>query len=154
MKTQLSLICSTFLMLIVVSCDKSDNYCEAIDFVPINFSEYKTISIENNEVTDKFLVIDFQEDFQAKVILTKSDSENTPDIDFSKYTLLIGKKKIGGIEGSLISQSVKKSCRSNKYIYSVDIKKGGYTALGNFYFGVLIPNIQNASVEFDVQVID
>lgn len=154
MKTKLSLICITFLMSIAVSCDKSDKLCEDIDFVPINL-EYSTTRIENNQVTDKFLVIDSQEDFQTKVILTKPDSENnSPDIDFSKYTLLIGKKKIGGIEGSLISQSVKKSCRSNKYVYSVNIKQGGYTALGNFYFGVLIPKIQNASVEFDVQVIE
>ncbi|MRX46437.1 hypothetical protein GJJ64_04460 [Pedobacter sp. HX-22-1] len=63
---------------------------------------------------------------------------------------MIGKKRIGGIPGSLICQTWQKECGSNNYIYKVDIKNGGYTALGNFYFGIIVDKVSADEIRFDV----
>ncbi len=67
------------------------------------------------------------------------------------YTLLIGKKALGGVPGKLIKQDVSLSCDSTELTYNVEIQNGGYTAIGNFIFGVLIPK-SNATVKFNVDV--
>jgi hypothetical protein len=87
--------------------------------------------------------------------MTDCDFLVNQNIDFAKYSLLIGKKRLTAIQGQLISQSVSKACHENEITYTVRIKEGGYTAMSYFNFGVLVPKlVDNANVSFDVKVVD
>ena len=100
-------------------------------------------------MTISILVINSEAEFDEKVFISEGDKERF-QIDYNKYTLLLGKKRIGGISGSLISQTWQKECERNNYIYKVAIKNGGNTALGNFYFGIIVDKVNADEVVFDV----
>lgn len=130
-------------------CEKQETDCGFLDFETIDFGNYPSLGIVNSDDEDKYLVINSEAEFDEKVFISEGDKERF-HVDYNKYTLLLGKKRIGGIAGSLISQTWQKECGSNNYIYKVAIKNGGYTALGNFYFGIIIDKVNADEVVFDV----
>ena len=76
-----------------------------------------------------------------------------PIVDFSIYTLLAGSQAVGGIYPAILSQQVLKYSKNNTIIYEVQIKEGGYAALGSAYYHALIPKIEKQyNMEFIVTV--
>ncbi len=136
--------------LLSFSCEKISNKCDSpVVFQAIDFSNYSEIQISNQKVEDKFFVINSQEDFDRNTSFAHNNEQM--NINFDTYTLLIGKKALGGVPGKLIKQDVSLSCDSTELTYNVEIQNGGYTAIGNFIFGVLIPK-SNATVKLNVDV--
>lgn len=137
-------------------CDKA-KISQLVEFKPIEYLNECSLSIVDPENADSYLVINSQEEL-TQYILIHEKGENACvklseelNIDFSKWTILIGKKRLTHIQGELIAQSVVKLDKD--LIYQVRIKNGGYTAIGQFRFGVLIPKISTGTnVTFDVQV--
>ena len=143
-------------ILTAFSCEKSDINCGRLEFIPIDFTNYSSITIVDNKVEDKFLVINSMEEFTEKIHFkhASSDTVNELAIDFTKYTLLIGKKKLTGIAGTLVNQNVEKVCDSKKYMYKIVVQSGNYTAIGNFYYGVLISKITDEKINVHVEVLN
>jgi len=100
---------------------------------------------------DTRFVINSQSEYES---LFECDSGyRLPTIDFSKYTLLAGSQAVGGICPTILSQDVLKYSETNKIVYKVQVKEGGYAALGSAYFYALIPKIeQQYNIEFIVAV--
>lgn len=130
---------------------------QSVDFTTLDHLNECSISIIDTENTDRYLVINSQEELDQYIVFNHKD--NGPciqlieelDIDFSKWTLLVGRKRISHIEGELIKQDVFNL--DNNITYEVTIKNGGYTAIGQFRFGVVIPKIsKNTNVNFDITV--
>ena len=160
-KNNFFLLLLTSVTLLASSCEKnSDISCGNINFNPINVQTICSIVVQNKQVEDKFLVINSLEELNKNILLEDnvensncSDNSKLLNIDFTKYTLLIGKKTLEQTQGSLINQSVERDCNTNSYIYSINIKQGGYTALGNFIFGAIIEKIPTeTTVKFNVKV--
>lgn len=135
-------------------CERSDD-CGPVDFTPINFSNYSSVKITDNEVEDKSLIITSKTEYDKYVFIDRVDGSgfDISTIDYSKYTLLIGKKKINGVSGTLISQSFEKDCVSNRYEYKVLVKNGGYTAVGNFMYGIIVPK-NTTEIDFHVELLN
>ncbi len=107
--------------------------------------------LKNAKYIDTSFVINNQIEFES-LIECNSDYE-LPVIDFSKYTLLAGSKAVGGICPTILSQYVQKYSKNNKIVYEVQIKEGGYAALGSAYYHALIPKIeQQYDIEFIITV--
>lgn len=137
-------------------CTKSTVNCGTVKFRSIDFSEFSSVKIYNDEIENKFLVINSQKEFEENISISYKEKQmsNQFNIDYEEKTLLIGKAKLTGIEGTLIAQKIVKKCDSDKYIYKVRIQNGGYTALGNFYFGVVISKKVRTDIEFDIETIE
>lgn len=150
MKKLFLLISLGICMITGLNCEKS-NECGPVDFTPIDFSDYSSVIIVDEKEEDKFLVINSKTEFDQKVFIKGIDLEeyDLSDIDYTKYTLLIGKKRVNQITGTLVSQSFEKECGSNGYVYKVLVRNGMYTALGNFYFGIVIPKT-TLKIKFEV----
>src|SRR5690606_29842167 len=106
------------------------------------------------------LVINTSQDLQEYILFEEGTGEicrelkNELNVDFSKYTLLIGKARLPAVQGSLIDQNVEKGA-DGKYNYNVEIMNGGYTAIGQFKFGVVIPKVpDDTKVQFNVIIND
>lgn len=132
------------------SCETSNLSCGNMQFRAIDFSEISDLQIVNEDVEDLFLVINSQEEFENKINFNEGETSRQFNIDYSSQTLLVGKVKLTGIEGKLIEQGVVTSCETKKVVYKLVVEKGGYTALGNFYFGVVIPKTTETEIIFNV----
>lgn len=104
-------------------------------------------------------------DYKGKQFIIQSDNDynelmvyaecllisSWPQIDFNESTVLAGVSITNTICKSITGQSVKKVCKDNKLIYSVDISGGGYTALGAVYYWVLIPKTSSEQeIKFEI----
>lgn len=147
-----------FFALLLVACKKGNNEnSQPITFHALEHLNGCSINIVDNEHVDRYLVINSQEELNQYIIMNDEDHSACVEagkelrVDFTESTILIGKKRLNYIEGELIKQSVHHF--NEKIVYKVSIKNGGYTAIGQFRFGVVIPKISNpSSVEFDVVV--
>ncbi len=144
----------SFMLFFNFGCENNETTCPIISYEIIDFSKYSNFIIEDTEIKDVFLVVNSIEKFNDFVKYESRDlnDDRLSSIDYSKNTLLIGKKKINGISGSLINQSVNLLCDNLNIKYQVQIRNGGYTANGNFYFGVIVPKVESSKVIFDIQV--
>lgn len=149
------LFCSSILL----SCNNINNEnLKNVEFISLRQINDCPAIVVNKQLSDEFLVINSQEELKKSVLLGGENPnlcvllEEDLSIDFSKQTLLIGKIKIPQIKGELISENVFQT--DNKvYTYRVVVKNGGYTALGLFLFGVIIPKISNdTKVNLDVEI--
>jgi len=138
-----------------LGCSKTEEVCESVSFTPINWQYMTNYKIVDDKLEDKYLVINSQQELDAQVIPDPLYSYiGFKDIDFTTSTLLVGKKALGHGAGQLLSQRVNHICKSDKDIYKVVIKNGGYTALTKFNFGVVVPKKDAALVVFDVSVVE
>ena len=153
------LLTAGFLMgfLLVWACEKTEIMDERdIDFISLKRLNDCPAIVVSSQLLDEFLVINTQEELEQSIFVGEKnislceELKEELNIDFTKYTLLIGKTKIPHVEGNLISENVFRPGDKN-YTYSVIIRNGGYTALGLFRFGVLIPKIDN-DIEVDLEV--
>lgn len=137
-------------------CDKEE-IGQLVEFKSIGYLNECSLNIVDPENTDSYLVINSQEELTQHILIHEKEENaciqlsEELNIDFSQWTILIGKKRLTHIQGELITQSVVKL--DNDLTYKVRIKNGGYTAIGQFRFGVVIPKISTGTnVTFDVQV--
>lgn len=144
---------------LIHSCEKADTMdIETVDFISLKQLNDCPVIVLNTQLSDEFLIINTQEELEQSVF-TGSENPHLCEllkeeltIDFTKHTLLIGKKKTPQVKGELISEKVFHSDGKN-YTYGIVIKNGGYTALGLFRFGVVIPKIPDgAKVDLDVEI--
>lgn len=118
---------------------------QALNFEPIEFLNECPINIINSDHIDQFVIITSQKELNKYVVFTNKEHHKCDrlleqlSIDFSKQTLLIGKKRLVSIQGELLNQNVYKSGKN--IVYNVTIKQGDYQAIGQFKFGVLIPKM-------------
>ena len=145
-------------LLLLGACQKETNG-QLIDFIPIESLNECHVDIVDGEHTDNYLIINSQAQLNQYIIINSEDQSaciqlsQQLNVDFSKYTVLTGKKRLTAIQGELLEQSVLNIGKD--LIYKVTIKNGGYTAIGQFRFGVIIPKISNdTNVKFDILVID
>lgn len=148
-----------FGLIIVLSfgCDKADiSSCGPLNFSPVVFSETCSPIIVDTKNEDKFFVINSLQELQTILSFSDEKCEQNAGIyktDFSKYTLIIGKKVASGVIPTLESQSLTKDCANNKVTYSANIKNGGFTAMGVYVFALITDKMPaNTQVDFDVNL--
>jgi len=154
-----NLIISLAILIFGFSCNEGEFYEEGlIDFNSVEHLNDCPVNILDSGNEDRFLVINSIEELESQIFWINDDTnpclslKEALDIDFSNYTLLVGKKRIPHIEGELISESVFRS-GSAEYTYEVSLWNGGYTAIGQFRFGVIIPKIPDGTgVNFDIEI--
>ncbi|WP_143002822.1 hypothetical protein [Psychroflexus sediminis] len=96
-------------------------------------------------LTDDFMVITNQEDFER---LVTGDCQ--PDIDFSTYDLIIGKKQLTTGNDSIDYQLIE-NCETNTYILEVTFKQNNTLIAPNLTYHRLIPKLpQTADVIVDI----
>lgn len=129
------------IVLLSFGCDKTDvSSCRPLNYAPVSFTEACKPILVDGEIEDKFFVINSLEELRAVLSFSDESCEQNAGIyktDFSKYTLIIGKKVVTGIEGTLESQSLTKDCTSNKVTYSANIKNGDAAAMGVYVFALI-----------------
>jgi len=107
--------------------------------------------LKNAKYKDTHFVINSQSEYES-LFECNSDHELSI-VDFSKNTLLAGSQAVGGICPTILSQRLLKYSMNNKIVYEVQIKEGGYAALGSAYYHALIPKIEKQyDIEFKVTV--
>ncbi len=150
---KLPLILLAFIFIPFLGCESSENVCEEIQPIVLDFSNLEDVVIESEEKEDNFLVINSEDEFLNKVSISINNQNNfNPfDINFSESTLLIGKVRLAGIEGQKLEERVE-LCESGRTEYILKIKNGGYAAIGLFYFGVIIPKTMEENVVFNISV--
>jgi len=132
---------------------------EDIEFTTIEIVPSCDLLIVDEKLEDRFLMINSKEELDGSVIFNDSYPDNPCEeiemalnkINFSDKTLLIGKKVVQGIQPSLINHNFTRTCENNELIYSLNIKNGGYTAIGVYRFAVVVPK-QVQAIKFDVKV--
>ena len=141
-----------------LSCTNMDT--EIVDFTSIKQLNDCPAIVINKQLSDEFLVINSQEELVQSVFFVGENPylcdllKDELTIDFTKQTLLIGKKIIPQIRGELVSENVLQT-DGKDYTYRIVVKNGGYTALGLFLFGVIIPKISNdTKVNLDLTIQD
>ena len=132
-----SLIFSIFLLSIFTSCKK--NECNEIILTSKHLeSDYGCVN------TKYSLVVDLQNN--GKIIRSKEayDTEVTgpchPDIDFSKYDLVIGKQSSGN-ENDTILYDYRSACPNNELTLTVDIIQSDATRPDNVVYHAIIPKL-------------
>ena len=150
MKNLILILSLTLFWMFSSSCEKSENDCQSpVEFQVIDFSKYPNIQCTGTTTNDKFFVINSTKDLNENILFNENNEGVA--IDFTSHTLLIGNKSINGIPGNLVNQSLLSNCDSSILTYNVNIKNGGYTALGSFIFGILIPKT-NAEVKLNIEL--
>lgn len=143
-------ILTVFILTIITSCSENGTFKECnqeTNRIKINIAEkgYTTKGFFSEECelfssdNDAFFVIRNQSDF----IATVDCDQELPKIDFEKYTLLIGQKKLTWCCATALEQEVIKDCNEKKYTYIVklDDPDGKYQALSTFYHWVIISKV-------------
>jgi hypothetical protein len=134
-----SLILTIILLSIFTYCKKND----------CNEKLLTTKHLESDygcENTKYSLVVDLQNN--GKIIRSKEayDNEVTgpchPDIDFSKYDLVIGKQSSGN-ENDTILYDYRSVCPNNEPTLTVDIIQSGATRPDNVVYHAIIPKLDD-----------
>lgn len=109
-----------------------------------------TSSIEcflSSEEDDAYLLINDRKQFHA----IYSCDGKLPDIDFTKYSLVIGKKKMPNSYYTLVDQSMDETKTLNLNIV-VELPSGHWTAFSDFYYWGLYPKLPNKELIVKVVV--
>lgn len=145
----------------LVRCEEADQECEpqSIDFIQISIDPSCIIQIVDGKLEDRFLVINSIAELENAIDFGGETNtgpcfeiyKELSEIDFKSSTLLIGKKAVQGIQPTLISQKVTRSCGNDVMIYSSNIRNGDYAALGVHLFAVIVPKFKG-DVRFDIEI--
>ena len=109
-----------------------------------------TSSIEcflSSREEDAYLLINDRKQFHA----TYSCDDALPEIDFTKYSLVIGKKKMPNSYYTLVDQSMDETKTLNLNIV-VELPSGHWTAFSDFYYWGLYPKLPNKELIVKVVV--
>lgn len=151
----------TFIFSFMACTNATNDVSKEVFFEAVNHLNDCEIKVKDDLDEDEYLIINSIGELEKHLNLEElADTEQCIElteelnIDFEKYTLLIGKQRLSAIEGSLLSQEFVKVDKE-KYVYRVRIENGGYTAIGQFRFGVIISKISpSAELIFDVEVLE
>lgn len=132
-----SLILTTLLLSMLVSCKKND--CNEVVLPVKHFeSEYGC------EDTKYSLVVDLQD---SVIIIRSKDTYDAkvsgpchPDIDFTQYDLIIGKQSSGN-ENDTIQYDYRRACPLDELTLTVNIIQSDVTTPDNVVYHALIPKI-------------
>lgn len=146
-------------LLLIWACEKPGTMDkETVDFISLKQLNNCLAIVTDTRLSDDFLVINTQEELEQSVLIGVENLhlcellKEELVIDFTKHTLLIGKTTISHINGELVSEEIFRY-DDKSYTYHIIIKNGGYTALGLFLFGAIIPKIPNSTkVTLEVKV--
>jgi hypothetical protein len=109
-----------------------------------------------SQLPNKILVINSDTEFSNHVKLEQGSQDLAVKlkVDYEKYTLLIGRIAVTGIEAQLVEHNISYDCTNKAYIGNVKIKNGGYTALGYFLYAAIIPKTIMANIDIKAVVVD
>lgn len=146
-------------LLLIWACEKTGTMDkETVDFISLKQLNDCPAIVTDTRLSDDFWVINTQEELEQSVLIGVENPhlcellKEELVIDFTKHTLLIGKTKISHVKGELVSEEIFRY-DDKSYTYHLIIKNGGYTALGLFRFGAIIPKIPNGTkVNLEVKV--
>jgi len=148
------LIC-TFLSL-GAGCDSDNN-----DLIEFSIIKVKGLSvcgdscyIKNSKGTDTEYIINSQEDFES-LFECNPAVDFKPEIDFSKYILIAGTRRVTGICPELLEQNLFINSDGLKVIFNLKIKSGGYAAIGsaNFHSLILREDFKGNEIEINSEII-
>lgn len=79
----------------------------------------------------------------SQLVETVNCEQDLPEVDFEKYTLLLGKIPLDWCCATALKQEVTKDCEKKEYTYFVqlDNPEEKYQALSTFYHWVIIPKV-------------
>ena len=149
------------LFLTLSGCKKTDKK-ECPELNPFYF-ELNQVCLSLSAETsyeDKLYVINSESELRARLLVRGSATDciinyEIFNTDFSKYTLVVGQKKVGGIVPAMVEQAIEKNCENNTITYSATIKNGGYTAIGSYIFAIrIIKQTNSAKYSEDIKVIN
>lgn len=137
-------------LLLFSSCSTEGNICN--ETIPVTSLEEiygcaNTAYQMEIDLTEDYTIIRSQTEFEEQVA-----GSCLPQIDFSKYSLVIGKK---WLSNGLVSINYRliKECNKNKSILFVTFKTGMFTNAPNVTYHALIPRLAEGET-IDVQIID
>ena len=139
MKKTILILALLSFVLLNTSCSKK---CETIP------QEVEHLNCENPKYT---LHIDLDDDYTF--IRSKKEYDDLvsgschPDIDFSKYVLLIGKQSSGN-QNSFVNYSLEKKCK--QLLLTIDVIEGNATAPDNITYHVLILKTEEDNLHITV----
>ena len=138
----------------VFGCEKEEGV-EPVEIPVINVSGLSVCGDSCYLIDAKYkdirFVINSQSEYES--LFECNFDYELPMVDFSIYTLLAGSQAVGGICPAILSQQVLKYSKNNTIVYEVQIKEGGYAALGSAYYHTLIPKIEkHYNIEFIITV--
>jgi hypothetical protein len=131
-----------FLCIVLLACKKKKSDCAKINFTNIAIENESDIVVGNADKVDLHFIINTKEDYNKKIALKTEDKWGLNAIDFSKQTLIIGKKKITAVQGQFISSEVVNNCDESNLVYRAKFKNGSYQAIGLVIYGAIIPKYE------------
>lgn len=140
----------SILLFLIFACSEDDNCSN---------NELNLTSLENEYgcTNTKNSNVDISEDYQ--IIRNQIDFETlnlencNPEIDFSKYDLIIGKYQLTRGNNS-INYELVENCQNNNLILKVTFDQNEATVAPNVTYHALVPKLKNeqsVSIEFAVQ---
>ncbi|MBZ9632181.1 hypothetical protein LB465_15470 [Salegentibacter sp. LM13S] len=138
------------LIIVVFSCSKKDNCTSNKINITSLENEYGCPDIRYSDVDieENYLIISNQESFEELNMVSC-----TPEINFSKYDLIIGKKSLSQGNQS-INYELSKSCVTQNLILKVIFTQNEAAVALTVTYHVLIPKLENQqiiSVELEEQ---
>jgi len=150
MKKKIKII--TFLLMLLISitsCKKHENLYP--NPVEISFTKYSLLGCHwtNFYFDGKFTVINSNEVLRGYIVC----ADNYPEIDFSKWTLLVFGAKHCNIN-SYVKKILLQQLSDNKYLLSVDIIPSDTMDAAPLIISILVPKISDSSeIELNVTII-
>ena len=138
------------LLFIIFACSEDDNCSNSKLNLTSLEDEYGCTNIKNSniEISEDYKIIRNQVDFE------NLNLENcNPEIDFSKYDLIIGKYQLTTGNNS-IDYNLFENCQNNNLILKITFNQNEATEAPNVTFHALIPKLENnqsISIEYAVQ---
>lgn len=150
MKAIIKKISLIFLLFILVGvgCEKEEGEWIKIDSLTLN--EETDIQLNSIFSSNNNCLFNFQKDTVFHVIfnqneLRKFDNCNSvPEIDFSKYTLIVGRVMVSSISDNISSIELNLNKNNASYNLKVSIfePEGRYGAIGYLYFWKVYPQLE------------
>lgn len=144
----------TFLILLILSCSKQ----KVVSWDEISFTKVIGVSfygdsssIRNGKDSDTDYVINSQEEFND---LFETSINYTPNIDFSKHTLLAGTRIVNCIYPKITYEKVYVDVNNKeiKFDANYNFLDGCFTAMGTIYYHVLIPKYESDEYKFTINI--
>lgn len=126
---------------------------EALGFGADTLSCLKSGYSKLPECLDKSFIINNIDDYNSfRNYVSCLEIDNWPLIDFEKYTMLAGIKILGTTCGRLLPNDFSLLQSNSKYVFTVFIQPGGYTAMSAIFYWVLTDKISPKSeIEFVIK---
>ncbi|QNJ97565.1 hypothetical protein [Constantimarinum furrinae] len=139
------------MLVVILSCNGDDDSCTPgiVEITSLE-AEYGCVNTKNEmeiNLSDDFVIITSQSDFDSQVT-----GSCQPDINFSIYDLVIGKKALTSGNTS-ITYELLRNCDTQIQTLTVTFVQNATTEAPNLTYHALIPKLENGQVlEVDIIV--